>query len=162
MPTLHAPGSMPSVRPVTDPKHPGPFSCSSMKRPRRGATAVEFALVAPVMFFMVLGIIEVGRGFMVIHLLDGAARAGCRAAIVPGSTTTQVRTKVNTMLASQGVPGTNTTVLVNGSSSTDLSSAQTGDTITVQVTVPVSSFTWVPGGSFLSGSLGAKHILDHE
>jgi Flp pilus assembly protein TadG len=129
---------------------------------RLGATAVEFALVAPILFALVLGIIEVGRGFMVIHLLNGAARQGCRAAVIPGSTTTNIQTQVNTALANQGVSGTITTVKVNGSSQTDASAAGTGDTVTVQTTVSVSNFTWLPGGSFLSGNLGAAYTLDHE
>src|SRR5579884_3784762 len=45
---------------------------------RRGATAVEFALVAPVFFMFILGLIELGRGMMVQSLLENAARAGVR------------------------------------------------------------------------------------
>jgi Flp pilus assembly protein TadG len=32
---------------------------------RQGTTAVQFAVVAPVMFAVILGIIEIGRGLMV-------------------------------------------------------------------------------------------------
>src|SRR4051794_25542631 len=49
---------------------------------RRGATAVEFAVVAPVMFALVLGIVEVGRAFMVQHLLTDVARDSARYAVV--------------------------------------------------------------------------------
>ena len=45
---------------------------------RRAATAVEFAVVAPVFFLFVLGFIELGRGYMVQHLMTNAARQGCR------------------------------------------------------------------------------------
>src|SRR4051812_26372552 len=72
---------------------------------RRGATAVEFALVAPVFFMIVLGMVEVGRGLMVVHLLNNAARQGCRAGVLPGKTTSQINTVVIGALQSQGISG---------------------------------------------------------
>src|SRR5262245_20918447 len=88
---------------------PAPLSRSL----RGGSVTLEMALVEPIFFFMVFGIIEVGRGFMVTHLLRNAARDGCRYAILQGTTTTQIKSIVTNDLASQGINGSTVTVAVN-------------------------------------------------
>jgi len=50
----------------------------------RGQALVEFALVAPVLFLLFLGVIEVGRLVLLFHQLNNAAREGARYAIVHG------------------------------------------------------------------------------
>jgi Flp pilus assembly protein TadG len=47
---------------------------------RRGVAAVEFALVAPVLFGVLLGLWEIGRAIQVEQLLSAAAREGGRVA----------------------------------------------------------------------------------
>lgn len=47
---------------------------------RRGAVAVEFAIVAPVLLVIVLGTIQMGRAFEMQNLLEVAAREGARFA----------------------------------------------------------------------------------
>ncbi|MFC8597920.1 TadE/TadG family type IV pilus assembly protein [Isoptericola sp. NPDC057191] len=49
------------------------------QRTERGAAAVEFALVVPLLLVLVLGIVELGRLYHVQAMLDGAAREGVRA-----------------------------------------------------------------------------------
>ena len=44
----------------------------------RGATAVEFAFIVPVLIVLVLGIAEFGRAFQVSGTLSAAAREGVR------------------------------------------------------------------------------------
>jgi hypothetical protein len=53
------------------------------------------------------------------------------------------------------------TVQVNNAAA-DCATAQAGDEITVIVSVPVSSVTWVPGGTFLPGTLNAQYTLLRE
>ena len=55
-------------------------------RNRRGAAAVEMAIVTPVFLLLAFGIIEFGRGLMVSNLVTIATREGARQAIVDGST----------------------------------------------------------------------------
>lgn len=61
---------------------------------RRGAVAVEFAFVAPVLVTLVLGVIEVNRMYDTQTLLETAAREGARFAsmdrdgLVPEGTST--------------------------------------------------------------------------
>lgn len=51
----------------------------------RGQAMVEFALVIPVLFLLVLGTIEAGRFIFHYELVNNAAREGARYAIVHGS-----------------------------------------------------------------------------
>jgi Flp pilus assembly protein TadG len=51
----------------------------------RGAAAVEFALVLPVLLILVLGIVEFGRAYNVQTTLSAAAREGVRAIALQGS-----------------------------------------------------------------------------
>src|SRR5690349_12390148 len=73
-------------------------------RKRTGAFLVEFAVVAPIMFMLMLAIFEFGRAFMVMHILTESARFGCRGGyigntyypggIVDGTTTAQIQQNV--------------------------------------------------------------------
>lgn len=47
-------------------------------RSERGAAAVEFALVLPLLIILVLGMVEFGRAFQVQSTLAAAAREGVR------------------------------------------------------------------------------------
>lgn len=57
------------------------------RRPTRqaGQALVEFALVAPIFFLLLFGIIEGGRFILYYETLNNAAREGARYAIVHGS-----------------------------------------------------------------------------
>src|SRR5947209_2332932 len=82
------PAFWPRPRYLTMHRHPLPSQGSSRhrlqpgKNARPGATSVEFAVVAPILFLLMLAIFEFGRAFMVTGLLTDAARRGCRKGIV--------------------------------------------------------------------------------
>jgi Flp pilus assembly protein TadG len=57
----------------------------SSLRDQTGAAAVEFALIASVLFVLVFGIIEFGRIFNELEVMNSAAREGARAAAVRGT-----------------------------------------------------------------------------
>jgi Flp pilus assembly protein TadG len=48
-------------------------------RDERGASAVEFGLIIPILLVLVLGIVEFGHAFQVQGTLSSAAREGARA-----------------------------------------------------------------------------------
>jgi hypothetical protein len=81
-------------------------------RNRRGAVAVEFAIVAPILLAVVFGLIELGRAFEMQNLLEVAAREGARFASMdrdgmldPGeSATDKLKEDVKNFLASNGIP----------------------------------------------------------
>ena len=137
----------------------GRCGCKSPKR--RGANLVEMAVIAPLVFLIILGIIEIGRGMMVMHLLNNAAQAGCRVGIIEGKSSAAIKTVVINALTPAGVNGETATVEVNDGSA-DASTAAAGDEITVIVRVPVSSISWVPVPKFLSGTLQGQYTMRRE
>jgi Flp pilus assembly protein TadG len=133
-------------------------------RLRRGATAVEFALVAPLFFVLVLGIIEFGRAFMVIELLNEAARQGCRQAIIEGTSSAQIKQTATNFLTSVGINGEVAGVSVNDApvDTVEAQNMPAYTEMTVMVTVPVNSVTWVPNGIFPTGTLKGQYTMRRE
>jgi len=122
---------------------------------------LEFAIVAPIFFLLVLGIIEIGRGVMVRHMLTNAARQGCRLGIIEGTSNAQINNAATAALAPTGISNDSVTVQVNDGSS-DAANAQPGDEITVVVSVPVQNISWVPNVQFLSGSVSGQYTMRRE
>jgi Flp pilus assembly protein TadG len=56
------------------------FVCAlkRLRRDRDGASAVEFALVGPLMFMAVFGVLEIGLGFMATQYLETATQQSTR------------------------------------------------------------------------------------
>ena len=65
-------------------------------RREEGASAVEFALIAPLLFMIVFGILYFGVAFMKMQNLRSAVREGGRAAAVGAPTIGEVQSKVQT------------------------------------------------------------------
>ncbi len=128
--------------------------------PRYGATAVEFALVFPVFILMFFGIVEIGRGFMVKGLLDNVARKGCRIAILQGKANSDVTSEVSAVLSSLKLSSTTTTIKVN-SVAADVSTARTGDLVSVTISVSASNITWLPSALYLKGTFSGICTLPH-
>lgn len=61
-------------------------------RRRRGAAMLEFALVAPLLLVLLLGIVECARFFFLYHVLLTAAREGARLGAVTPMGSTAERT----------------------------------------------------------------------
>jgi Flp pilus assembly protein TadG len=138
-----------------------PFSPAPKRFCRTGAATLEFAVVAPLLFLLIFGLVEISRGFMVTHLLQDSARKGCRAGVVPGVTSAAIRQKVESILAAQGLKGATVIIKVNDTEG-EVSNAASNDKITVVISIPVSEVTWVPGMEFLNGNLGAMYTLRRE
>ena len=128
---------------------------------RPGRALVDFAIVGSVLFLLLLGTIELGRGYMVKHLLTNAARVGCRTGMLQGKSSTAIETAANNYLSTSGISGSTVTVLVNGAA-TDASTANEDDEILVTVSVPVSNVTWIPGFSFLGTNIYGKYSIRRE
>jgi Flp pilus assembly protein TadG len=89
-----------------------------LARDRRGAAAVEFAIIAPVMLASVFGVFEVGRLMYDQSKVAAAAAAGARAvALYGGADTTNVTNAINarfTTAQRQKLTTTLTTVTMGG------------------------------------------------
>ncbi len=125
---------------------------------RRGAAIVEFAVVAPVFILLVLGMLEFGRGVMVLQSLTHAARSACRKAIVDGGTAQTTTNAVATALAGTGISG-----YVVQVSPANPSSAGEGDAVTVTISVAYSNVSWIPMPKYLgNATIAASCVLPHE
>jgi len=129
---------------------------------RPAAHTVEFAIVSLVFFVVILGIVEMCRVLMVCHLLEEAARRGCRTVVIEGTSNTDAQTAIDNYLPTSGVNGYTMTVLVNDVVA-NASTANSDDEVTVKVSVPISSVTWIPGNTyFFSGTLTEQSTLRRE
>ena len=126
-------------------------------RRRTGAFLVEFAIVAPIMFMLMLATFEFGRAFMVMELLTEGARVGARQGIIDGTTTQQIQQAVINYLSGVGIKGDTVTVQILY----DAPNPNHPD-INVQVTVPLSDVSWVPNPLFTSGTLSGQFTMRQE
>ena len=60
-----------------------------------GVAAVEFALILPVLFLILFGVLEFGRVWSQYQLFQGAAREGARCASVASTSTCVVQTRIS-------------------------------------------------------------------
>jgi Flp pilus assembly protein TadG len=119
---------------------------------------VEFAVVAPLFFLLVFGMIEFGRMVMVQQVITNASREGARLAVLDGTTTTDVTSAVENYLAGGAVDGATITV-----TPAPPSSAGYGEPVTVTVNVPFSQVSWLPTPMFLSGKeMSATTVMRRE
>jgi len=112
----------------------------------RGQSLVEFALIAPLLILLLMGIMECGRIFNQTLVVTAAAREGARSAAVGGSDVTVLGT-VNQAVASIGT--TNLTVVVTPSARVS------GQNVTVTVTKPITIVTPVISQFFKSATYNA-------
>ena len=98
----------------------------------RGAAAVEFALVLPVLVTLVLGIAEFGRAYNQETILAAAAREAARTMAVQNSAVT-ARTAAKTVASSLGL----TDAQITGLPTTCTS----GSTVNVTITYQSASLT---------------------
>lgn len=128
------------------------------KSSRRGTAAVEFALVAPLLFLLFFGFVDVGRAIMVKNLLTSAARDGARTATLDGATVSGVQAEVSSFLADTGISCV--TVMVTPS---PLDTAEIGDAVTVNVSVPFGAVSWLPSSFYFGGvSLESTVVMRRE
>lgn len=131
---------------------------SHRRNPRRGASAVEFALVAPVFFLVVLGIMEFGRMVMTQQVITNASREGARIAVLDSATTDKVKKRIDGYLAAANVRGA--TVIVSPNPPT---SAKFGEQVSVRIRVPYSAISTLSKTFMNSGKeLVAEAIMRRE
>lgn len=126
-----------------------------------GASTVEMAFAAPLLILMVFGIMEIAHAFMVQHLMQDAARQGCRTGLLPFATNSSVISTANQLLLAEGITTATINVMLNGTVG-DVSNANSGDAVTVQITVNSSDISIVPGLGYLTGQTQASVTLRRE
>ena len=110
---------------------------------RRGAAAVEFAVVAPLLFLFFFAAFEFCRVAMIRHTADNAVYEACRAGIIPGATAIDAQQEAQRIMASLGVNNVNISV-------TPSSIVRDTPEITVRMEVPLDTNSFVPN-QFVAG-----------
>jgi Flp pilus assembly protein TadG len=124
---------------------------------RCGVATVEFAIIAPLFFLLVLGSIELGRALMVQQILTNASRAGARDAVTLAGTQDSAIAAATDFAAGASVGGIAVTVSPNPAT------ASSGQMVSVTVTVPYENVTWVPAPWFMGGkTLTATSVMRKE
>jgi Flp pilus assembly protein TadG len=144
-------------------------SRTSLQRPaeRRGAACVEFGVAAVLLFALLLGMLELGRGIMVKQALTDAARRSCRMGAQPGTSTATITQEVNKVLTLNNLDpkAATVTVLVNDQA-VDASTAVQNDKVSVKVSMPVSKFLWVTAIFLTTAEVESETVImmryDHQ
>ena len=110
---------------------------------RRGAATVEMALVLPLLLALTFGLIEYGWLFLKAEEMGSAARAGARAASMPGATTTAVLASIASQMTEAGMGGSGYSVTFTPA---NVASPLPGETIRVVIKVDYSkiALTGIP------------------
>lgn len=135
--------------------------CRFCRRQRRGASAVEFAVVMPVFVLMVFGMIEIGRAVMVQQVLVNASREGARVGVLDGKTDADVRTKVNEYLQAASLPSA-TAQQIEFPQGTPQSVGY-GNPVEVKVQLGFGQVSWLATPIYLGGkTLEASTVMRRE
>jgi Flp pilus assembly protein TadG len=81
---------------------------AQLRRSERGTAIVEFAVIAPMLFFLVFGLIDFARALAYYNDLTQLAGQGARAAAVnrnPDGTSTPTATSIQSQLAANAANG---------------------------------------------------------
>jgi len=108
------------------------------KTSERGAVAVEFALLAPVLVMLLLGIMEFGRAYNAQVTISSAAREGVRVMAI-GNSPTAARTAAKNAAISLQPALSDTNITISPSTCT------TGAQMTFKITYNLSTMTGIAG-----------------
>jgi len=122
---------------------------------RRGATAVEFAVVVPLVFFFFFAMLEFSRANVIRNSIQSAAYEGARSAIVPGATADDARAAAFQIL--NAVTAVNASVTINPATITQLTPE-----VTVTIAVPLDDNGWVTAKFFQGRTLTSSVTLIRE
>ena len=120
-------------------------------RTRRGVAAAELAVCLPVVVLLVLATIESCSALFLKQSLTVAAYEGVRTAIEKGTTTANVQTRCDQILADRRIQGAKVTI-----NPANKAVMKPGDFIDVTVSAPCNSNSPVPTTFFRGRTLTAK------
>ena len=108
----------------------------SLRRDRKGATIVEFAMILPVLCTLMLGFLDLAYRSYVTSIIQGALHEAARMGTVGGIPTSTIQTFVSTKLREFS---NNATISTTTRSYSDFTGVRTPETIT-QDTAPVGTY----------------------
>lgn len=114
------------------------------KGSERGAAAVEFALLAPVLITILLGIMEFGRAYNAQVSLTNAAREGVRVMAISNN-------QESARTAAKNGAAALSPALVDSNIAFSTASCSTGAQMTVTVSYTLSTMTGIAGPFAMTG-----------
>ncbi|MEX0793014.1 MAG: TadE family protein [Pirellulaceae bacterium] len=121
---------------------------------------VEFAIVAPLFFLLIFGMIEYGRMVMVQQVITNASREGARRAVLEGAVTGDVVQAVEDFLNSGAVSANAAEITITPDPP---ASAGFGQPVAVSVSISFSDVSWLPSPMYLGGTtLEARTVMRRE
>jgi hypothetical protein len=129
---------------------------------RSGTAVAEFAFISPLFALALMGMIELSRGLMVKVILSDAARKGCRSGIQPGKGNADIVSDCTQVMTDNHIKGSQVAIKVtdpNGKVLPNSLAAPSGSMVSVHLSVPVSSTTWVPNVFLAKGSLESDTVV---
>jgi Flp pilus assembly protein TadG len=126
-------------------------------RSRRGNAVLEAALVVPILLSLTFGAVEYGYFFFVKNSFQGAAREGCRAAIVQTAVNSDVTKAVAASLKAAGLNSSTLTLDAKYTltlTPSDVSAVTSGNSVTVQLDA-----TWGNVGVRPMGLIGTGKVV---
>ena len=119
----------------------------------RGAVAVEFAILAPVLVMLLLGIMEFGRAYNAQASLSAAAREGVRVMAISNNSVTARTAAKNTAVSLKPLL-VDTNITFKNLDIPTSSSCTSGTRISITITYSLTTLTGI-AGPFSMTSKGA-------
>jgi len=109
----------------------------------RGAAAVEFAILLPLLLMLVLGTIEFGRAYNAQITLTNAARDGVRVMAINNDPTAAKKAAQNAAASISTIPVSNITL--------STTTCSTGNQVTLTIKYTLSTITGIAGPFPMTG-----------
>lgn len=122
---------------------------------RRAATAVEMAIVSPILFLFIFASVEFSRANMMRHTCGIAAAQGARQGIIPGANAKKCLEAALAELAIIGVTGAEVAISPSRIRESDAE-------VTVTVTAPMARNGYIFSRFLLGKSVTASVTLQRE
>ena len=138
-------------------------SVRSLGKDESGANAVEFALVAPVLLLLILGIIQFGMILFTYNNMVQAAREAARVLAVQSGSLTEASAVANAQLGFSGLTFTITPCAPPPETTNCSAPLDPNNDVSVKVSVPLADASLIDFlGVFLTGDLEAQVTMRKE
>ena len=115
-----------------------------MPNNERGAVAVEFAILLPLLLMLVLGTIEFGRAYNVQITLTNAARDGVRVMAI-------TNVAADAKAAAKNAAASVSTSIATSDVTLSTTTCSTGSQVTLTITYSLSTITGIAGPFAMTG-----------
>lgn len=146
---------------------------------RSGATVVEMAVVLPVFGIFLAGLMETGHAYMVMDVLNSAAKQAARLGALEGKTSAQVLTLAQSKIGGAVDPSDATVYIKDGSSfdtpgfdptglsyaglpNIEVSEAEAKQLFIVRIEVPYNDVAILPPFWIKDITLSGQAVMRHE